>query len=166
MHQSQKERLKAKGWTTKEISHAERIMDSDEKRAKHAHIAKGLSDVLYWMSLLVLLVCNFIISLFLIPFMLMFNDLWLYLVVLTLGLVFGMLFNTLIRSIEHLERKHHLFAAVFIPIVGLIDFAVVVVVANRVADLIGTYVHNNAILTAVVFVGAFMAPYIYTLLKS
>ncbi|MFH1591386.1 MAG: hypothetical protein ABIC95_05670 [archaeon] len=118
------------------------------------------SRILYWMTLLVMTLCNLVVAIILIPILLAVRGIFVIVVVGSLGLVFGMIFNHLIRDIEHLEKKHHFFAGVFLPAISIIDLFVTVSVANRFAALINIDIQQEPFFITLVFVAAFMLPYV------
>jgi hypothetical protein len=148
------ERLKKKGWTKREIDKTLKIVEKAKKN-KHPTI-KFLDSLVYWIALIAAIVGNFIISLSLIPFLLFLNPLQLYAVVVTIGIAFGLLFELLIRSITYLKTGHHLFFGFLIPIIAIINFFIVTIVADYL--FLGRSTHNPFIV-AVVYAAAFIAPY-------
>ena len=111
---------------------------------------------------MVLTIANFMISVILIPFLLVMQDIYLYAVVVVLGLVFGFIFNFLITDIEHLETRHHVFAGTFIPLIGIIDIFIMITISNDIARVFKLMTHSNALYVAIVYVVSFMLPYIIT----
>ncbi|MBN1157391.1 hypothetical protein JXA85_07240 [Candidatus Woesearchaeota archaeon] len=129
---------------------------------KRSQIPKEMNKIVYWMSLLVLTISNFFIAVVLIPFLLALSPLQLYLIVMLLGGIMGMIFNHLIKDIEHIEIRHHLFAAFFIPLIGVIDLFIVVNLANRIAKVLLITVQTDALSVSLVFVASFLFPYVVT----
>lgn len=135
-------------------------------KEKKVEYAKHGSNILYWMSLLVLTICNFFIAIILIPLLIFINQAQLYLIVVALGLVFGFFFNLLIHDIEHLERKHHLFAILFIPLVVIIDLFIVINISNNIATIFGISTKQSPLIVSCVYVLVFLIPYIFTRAKK
>lgn len=124
------------------------------------------SKVLYWTTLLVMTICNFVVAIIVLPMLLVLNGLFILAVIFVIGLIFGMIFNHLVRDISHLERHHHFFAAVFIPALGIIDLVVSVNVANRLGQVIEISNQQDPFLISLVFVVGFMLPYVISGIKS
>ncbi len=122
--------------------------------------------IIYWTSLLVLLVCNFVISIVLVPFMLVLGDFKFYLLVMLLGLIFGFLFSILINDIEHIELKHHAFAIILIPVVAVINIFVMVGLANGFARVLRIYTYHNPALPALLYSIVFVLPYVISIVKN
>lgn len=155
-----KHRLKSRGWSEDEIDKVVHTLYDDEKRAKHHTYSFYANRILYWTSLLVLLICNFAISMFLIPFLLVLKTTFVFVIVAVLGLIFGFLFNLLVTDIEHLEKKHHFFAAIFIPLVSIVNVFIMVSLSNAVATFFNMFLHHNPFTLGIVYVVAFLAPYL------
>jgi hypothetical protein len=108
------DRLEKRGWERKEIIKAVGIIRNAKQKKTH-HF---LSERVYWFLLLIITVGNFAIMLGIIPALMVLRGWFLYFIIILLGLMFGLLFELVIRTIEHLERKHHLLLALFIPFVA------------------------------------------------
>ncbi|MCP3686215.1 MAG: hypothetical protein GY861_26510 [bacterium] len=129
-------------------------------RRTHSEISKSTSELLYWITLLVLLICNFLVALVLMPFLLATTRFELYIVIIILGLFFGFLFNLLITNIENLEKKHHVIAAIFIPLIAVIDLHIIIKAVNKIAYILQLPIHQNAVVVASVYVIALLTPYL------
>ncbi|MCH8328870.1 MAG: hypothetical protein IIB81_00580 [Nanoarchaeota archaeon] len=150
-----KNRLIEKGWNKRDVSKTIKIIERAKKN-KHPQI-KILDKFVYWFSLLIAIIGNLIISISLIPVLLALKGLQLYLVIITLGLAFGLLFELLIRSIEHLETKHHILLGIMIPVIAVINF---IIISNNMKKLIGIENPQNPIIVGSVYAITFILPYI------
>lgn len=147
--------LLEKGWKRKDIESAVRII-RHAKKHKHPKI-KLLDKAVYWISLAVAITGNFIISLALIPFLLALSGFSLFLFIIALGISFGLLFELLVRGIENLEAKHHLFLGIVIPIVALLNF---VIISDNLKKLIGVESPHDPVIVGAVYSVSFILPYI------
>jgi hypothetical protein len=147
--------LVEKGWKKSNINNALKIIEK-AKKSKHPQI-KILDKFVYWFSLLIAVIGNLIISISLIPVLLVLKGPLLYIVVITLGISFGLLFELLIRGIEDLETKHHLLLSIAIPIIAVINF---IIVSNNMKTLIGIESQQNPVIVGAVYTIAFMLPYL------
>lgn len=161
-----REKMLKRGWTEGEVKKTLEMMRSPEKVEKHLPIKKELQAMLYWSVLLVLVICNFVVSIVLIPFLLVLTSVELNLITLVLGLIFGLFFNLIIRDIEHLEKKHHLVAAIFIPVIAALNIFVMVSVAQRLAVITKVGVTQNPIPISIIYVAAFLLPYLITTIRG
>jgi len=149
-----KNRLIEKGWSKKDIIKTINIIEKAKKN-KHSKI-KLLDKLVYWISLAVAIGGNFIIAVALMPELITLNGFQLYLVIITLGISFGLLFEILIRTIEHLKTKHHILLITIIPILAVINF---IIILNNTKKLIGIENPQNPILVGIVYAIAFILPY-------
>jgi len=157
-------RLKEKGWPEEDIKKAADIIER-RRREDKSRTYTSMNRVIYWSAIVVIVLGNFIISMFLIPFLLVLKKLSLDIVIVTIAFAFGLLFNLLVTDIEHVERKHHLFAVIMIPLIALINFIIMVNVADSLAEAMNlSVVRENPYFISALYVGAFILPYLYTLI--
>ena len=126
MAQPIEERLKEKGWSQSEIDKAAGILHGKEDPGK-IYFAKKMNPVVYWLTLIIAIVANMVISVVLIPFMLAVNSAaGLYSIVALLAVAFGFFFNLLLTDIENVDPKHHVIAGIFIPALAIINITIVI----------------------------------------
>lgn len=150
-----KNHLAEKGWSKKDINKTIKIIKR-AKRSKHSQI-KLLDMFVYWFSLFIAVIGNFIVSISLIPVLLALKGLQLYLVIFTLAFAFGLLFELLIRTMENLKAKHHLFLGITIPIIAVINF---ILISNNMKRLVGVESPQDPITVGAVYAISFILPYI------
>jgi len=160
MPKSLREKLKERGWKEEEIEHALSIMKPQEARS--AIFVNRMNPVLYWSSLVICIIGNFLIAVALIPFLLVLSTMQLYFVIIILAISFGAMFNLLINTIEALDPSHHVIAGVFIPALAVITIYVMVNVANRISFVLKSPIQQNPVIVSVAYVLAFIIPYAYT----
>ncbi len=146
-------RLAEKGWAKKDINKAIKIIER-AKKSKHPKI-KLLDKAVYWLSFLIAIIGNFIISVALVPFLLESNT-RLYLIVVILGVSFGLLFELLVRKIENLAAKHHIFLGIAIPVLAILNF---VIILNNMESLIGIAARYNPLSIGIIYSVSFIFPY-------
>ena len=147
--------LLEKGWKRKDIESAIKII-RHAKKHKHPKI-KLLDKAVYWISLVVAIAGNFVISIALMPFLLALSGLRLFLFITILGVSFGLLFELLVRGIENLEAKHHIFLGIIIPVITAINF---IMVSNNLKKLIGVESPQDPIIVGAVYSISFILPYV------
>ncbi len=132
---------------------------------KYTKYAKNSAKVVYWLALLVIVVLNFLIFLILLPIIQIIQNIQLYVIVGSIGLVFGLILNFLIRDIDHLEPKHHIFAVLFIPIISIINMALLLSFYQTINS---TVTGNNMgfVVAGVIYVLMCALPYVLSLLKK
>ncbi len=147
--------LKEKGWSGEEIRKAEAALEKTGKDEAH------FSLIVFWSALVVIIFANLVVSLVMIPFLIVLNQIVLYALIVILAGTIGFLYNFLITDIGYLKRKHHLWAGIIIPLLALANVAVMVLVSNRlITDLQVNNPPHNAWLAAVIFAAAFILPYV------
>jgi len=151
--------LTKRGWTKKEINDTLKIF-REAKNNKHPAI-KFLDKSVYWIALAAAILGNFIISVVLIPFLLTLKNFHLYLVIVTLGVAFGLLFELLIRSITHLETRHHLFFGFLIPVIAIVNVFVIAIYSKGLEKKLMIESAYNPLLVSVVYGVAFIVPYVF-----
>ncbi|MEK6845567.1 MAG: hypothetical protein AABY26_02315 [Nanoarchaeota archaeon] len=153
MKSHQREKLSAKGWSEKEIQHAEGIL---EKAEPHNVF---FSRMVFWTVVVVIILANLLVSFVLIPFLLFLSPAALYLTIVLLAGTMGFIYNFLITDIRHLEKKHHLLAGIIVPIIGLANLLIVVRVSNYILEGSPLAANaNNPWLIGVVFAAVFILP--------
>ena len=152
------ERLEKRGWSKKEISKAVGII-KNAKQNKPKDV-KFLDKRIYWILLVMIITANFAISFALIPILMALRGFILYFVIIILGIVFGLLFELVIRSIEHLEKKHHLTLAVLIPLIALLNIFVISNISNNLVKILNLTNIHNSIIIALIYASSFVLPYV------
>lgn len=133
---------------------------------KKESVKKIMSKIVYWLALLVTIIGNLIISAALIPFLIVMKDVQLYLIIIILGIAFGLLFDLLLRDIENIDFKHHVIAAIFIPGMAIVNLFIITNLANRLIEVLEVAnVKHNPIMISIVYIIAFMIPYLISRFK-
>ena len=154
--------LKRKGWSEDEVNKAEKIIQARKIQDK-SRTSVYTNRILYWTVIFVIIIGNFMISLMLVPFLLVFNKLAMDVLVVVVGFAFGALFNLLILDIEQVSKRHHLIAAIIIPVLALINISVMTTIANALNEVLRTStIRESPITVSVLYVVAFMLPYLWS----
>ncbi len=151
-------RLEKRGWSSKEIQKAVGIIGT-AKKIKTAE-SRFLEKRIYFVMLLLIIAANFAISVALIPVLMALKGAYLYFIIVVLGIAFGLLFELVIRSIEHLERKHHLVLAFFIPMAALINAVAISNMSNKFETAFGINNFHDPLLFGLIYAVSFVLPYI------
>jgi|SRR3989338_10316304 len=157
------EKLHEKGWEEEHIRKAKYILERDPQR----NYARKLNKFVYWTTLIIAIIGNFIVNFALVPVFISTN---IYLVIFTLILVggsFGFLFTVILHDLEMVDPKHHIIAGVFLPVFAGIVSYVTVTLSNDLAIASGSQilVTQNVILIPLIYVLAFTLPYFNSLKK-
>ena len=151
-------RLEKRGWSKKDISKTVEIIHN-AKQLKTQE-TRFLEKRIYWILLIVIIAANFAISVALIPVLMALSGMVVYIIILMLGIVFGLLFELVIRSIEHLEKRHYLSLAVLIPLIALANVFIISKISNSLSAALQLTNFHNSIIIALVYAVSFVLPYI------
>jgi len=151
--------LEEKGWETKDIEKAMNIMQNSP--TYNPKQASKLAGLLYWMLLILIIIGNLLLSVVLVPLLLVMKGVVLYIMVGSVALVWGLLFNVVLHDIEELDTKHHIVAGIFIPFIAIFNVYIIVNLSNQLQGILQiTNIEQNPIIIGVVYVGVFMLPFI------
>lgn len=158
-----RERLEQKGWSDEEINHALVVLQKAKENA-HPHIHL-LNRVVYWFALVLIIIGNVAFSLMILPLLLTVENISLYFIVVILAFSFGTMMSIVIRDIEHIDKKHHIVFFSVVPVIGIVNFFIVVNVANNnfVANVL--QVHHSPVLVALLYLFSFVTPYFFMVFK-
>ena len=151
-------RLEKRGWSKKEIVNAvEIIRNAKQSKGKDAIF---IEKCIYWILLIIAIAANFAISVALMPILMSLKGMFLYFIIITLGIAFGLLFELVIRSIEHLEKRHHQLLVIFIPLIALVNIFIISKISNNLTSTLGLANLHNTVTIAIVYAASFVLPYI------
>lgn len=155
------ERLAQQGWSKSEIMQAAQILHGKEDPGK-IYFQKQMNPVVYWLTLIIAIVANMVVSVVLIPFLITVKSaVALYGIIALLALAFGFFFNLLLTDIENVDPRHHVIAGLFIPALSIITIFIVINITSALDQVFfGTQFGQNAIAIGVVYVVSFVAPYL------
>jgi hypothetical protein len=128
---------------------------------KYLHYHKRGARLHYIMFLAMLTIFNFLTFLALVPLMMVIKSNLLILILAGIGLAYGMVYLYLIRDVEHLQPKHHLFAAFYIPMIAIINIVLLFLI-GRLLQAGGDYEYPLLIYASAVYVIMFLLPFAIT----
>jgi hypothetical protein len=134
-----------------------------EDRSAHA-TSFATNRFLYWSGLLFLTVMNFVIAFILLPLTLLLHGWTPYVLVIVFGLLFGVIFDFLIKDLEHLEKRHHLFAAIVIPVISIVDLFLIQSIAKSISVVLNIKLAQNPMIAGSLYLLAFLGPFTYSYL--
>ncbi len=135
------------------------------KEDRSAHVTSFATNrFLYWSGLLFLTVMNFVIAFILLPLTVLLRGWSTYVLVTVFGLLFGVIFDFLIKDLEHLERRHHLFAAIVIPIISIVDLFLIQSIARSLSSVLKIPLTQNPLIAGSLYLLAFLGPFTYSYL--
>ena len=151
-------RLEKKGWKRNEIIKAVGII----QKAKHNKTRENLflEKRIYWVLLVLIITANFAIAVAMMPLLVALKDFSLYIAIIALGIMFGLAFELVIRSIGHLEKKHHLALAAIIPVTAVANAFLMARFSNRISLAFGSQNFHEPVAVSLVYGVFFALPYI------
>ena len=151
-------RLEAKGWSKKDIIEAVDIIKNAKENKTKASLF--LEKKIYWILLVIISVANFAIAVALIPILIALNGFVLYAIIIIIGVVFGLIFEIVIRSMEHLEKKHHIFLVLLIPSIALVNVFFMASMSNTLSKILSLRNIQNQTIISLIYAASFVLPYI------
>lgn len=145
-----------KKWTESKLEKSEIILSAVEPQEPF------FSRIVFWSAIFVIVLGNLIMSIALVPFLTVLNRWFLDVIIITLALVMGTLFDFLITNTGHLERHHHILALVILPLIAVINIIFVVTMSNQlIAGIQIANPRHNPWLIGILYGAAFVLPYIF-----
>ncbi len=151
------ESLRAKGWSTRDIQEAIRILNEAPKH-KNSSILM-LDGAVYWIALLLMIIGNIVISIILIPTLMVLTTVSLYIIVIVIASAFGTMFNLLLRETENIQGRR-IIAGLFIPALALINVYYITVVSNAITKNFRIQNVHDPIVFGGIYAICFLLPYI------
>jgi hypothetical protein len=152
------DRLEKKGWSRKEII---RALESIKKAKRNkANDIIFIEKRIFWVLIAVILAANFAVSVALLPILVVLNGFMLYFSIAVIGIVFGLLFELVIRGMEHLEKLHHSILAVLIPATALVNIFFISATSNSIAKALELVNSHNPVIVATTYSVFYTLPYI------
>ena len=166
-----KKTVKSTQKETKAYSKHQFILETEARiEEKQAQKKDSIEKKMHWFvsvtSMVILVLINFVGALLLVPFLLFFKDTAQYAIILLFAIGFGFLFNMIIHSFEHLGDKHHLIAGVVVPAFALVDVVILFTILQKAVAKFKIPAEYNYTLIVVLFVVAFLVPYLFDILRG
>jgi hypothetical protein len=160
-----KKTLEEKGWETKDIEKAMNIMENSPTYNKEKESKIGA--ILYWMTLFLIIIGNLLLSVVLVPILLVMTGFTLYLMVASVALVWGLLFNVVLRDIQEINTSQHIIAEIFIPFIAIFNVYIIANLASGVEKVLKlSQLNQNPAIIGGIYVFAFMLPFLFTRIKD
>ncbi len=130
------------------------------------NIEKKMEHFVSMTAMLLLIFTNLIGAIILIPFLLFFEGIAQYAIVAVFATGFGMIFNFMIHSIEHLGDKHHIIAGIVVPFFALMDIIILFSLLEKIVKTLSLTATYNYTFIVITFVVAFLVPYIIDVFRG
>lgn len=124
------------------------------------HISHA-NRVVYWISLLVLTIATFFITLLIAPLAIFVNKLLAYFTTLFLGLLFGFIYAFIVIDLQHLDKKHHMFLSIYIPLVAVFAIYLIITIMKNISTLFYMPFKAHPVGVSFFFLFSFILPYLF-----
>lgn len=114
-------KLKKRGWSDSEIEDLKKVMESGKSSGasrKFSQKDKAFQAHIYWSLIIIFMIANILLVVSLMPAVFIFSQKYLIFLMSFIGFSFGFVLNILIRDLNQIDKKHHLVASIFFPIVS------------------------------------------------
>ena len=119
----------------------------------------GGSEFMYHISLLLLLLTNFVTVFLLLPVFLFLKGFELYVVLALFSVFMGIIFNYLLHEIHHFGEKHHVIISILVPAMALFDMVLLIRAIDKLDLLFNLHLNYNPVTIVLVFIIMFLVPY-------
>ena len=159
------------GNTTQRAEKSPQIMQSEiaimqSIAQKKSGVEQKMQHFVAMTAMLLLIFTNILGAVLLIPFLLFFEGNAQYAIVGMFAIGFGLIFNFMIHSIEHLGDRHHLIAGIVVPTFALLDLIILFTLLEKIKEVLKVQTEYNYGLIIVLFVVAFLVPYIIDIVRG
>ena len=127
---------------------------------------RGSGLVLYWLTLLVLVILNMFSAFAVAVLQLALSDNKLLFIVAAIGFFFGYVTNRLVSHVDNLELKHHFFARLLVPAAAILNLLVVSAAANAFAASLQIQPVHSPVAIAAAYGIAFAVPSLFALSRA
>jgi hypothetical protein len=156
-------RMREKGWTDDELAHAQSVFTNSENKKSTRH--KVLDAFVLWGVFIVMVLGNFFALFALMPFFVIFPNLMLYSLAALIGFTFGLLYEILLRDIQHtFHGHHHAFAFILVPYLAIVGAILILGYASTHMPNLFLY-SRHPVLIGFCYVIGFLIPYLVMLYK-
>ncbi len=143
------------------------LLHNVKKNDYYKEHSKAMREMVYWISCLIMIVLNVFVAFAMVPILLVMTGFSLYLILAVLGTLVGIIFGHLIGNIEMLEKKHHIFAAILIPFLAVLNIVLISNLTNKIITLFSLNSNtNNPVILSIYFTVFLILPYIIKIIKK
>lgn len=149
--------LENKGWQPHHIERAVAVLQSSASVKPEG--VRMLDALIYWIALALAILGNFSLSIALIPVLLAFNDIALFVSTAIAAVLFGTVLDFILKEIEHLRKSHLIIPELFIPTIALINVYIITNLSNDVAVLLKLPTTHNPVTVSLIYMFCFIIPH-------
>ncbi len=165
MHSSKHllQKMKEKGWSEEELEHARLIFL--QNRHKHSIFHPKYDFFMHWALFGIFLICNLVVFLKMLPLIIILNNPISYFFLAMLGFGLGAIFDLVVSDLNHLEKHHHFFISLIIPVMTIFLFIVSMYIIQQNYPFLSTLIIHPLSLS-LTYAVCFMLPYYFRQIRS
>jgi hypothetical protein len=145
-----------KGWSTKEIDKASKIIEEAEN--KKITGIKLIESSVYWTLLFLLIIATVVCSAFLTPFIFAIRSQFIIVITAVLGFIFGTMFSILIADINKNQKNKNL--VLTLAFSGVINAGLIINFAADFSTRSGLPLTHNPYIIAGIYLFSYLTPHI------
>ncbi len=130
------------------------------KNFKESKPQKFVRNHVLWILIFAMIAANFAVSIALIPAIISIKGENLFLILAITGIFFGLLFELVIRSVEHFDKRHHIFLGIIMPLIAIANFLFITRMASSISLSLDLGELSSPILIPIIYAISFTLPYI------
>lgn len=151
------DKLRAKGWSEEEISHAKGILNKAEENKRPR--TKALEEMVEWSVLIIIVLASIAGAWLIEPLLLVLNQVGALIAIGILGLFFGLFASVIIKQIEDIETHHHLIISLTIPILAIVTSVIITKKVQIVIEAAHLGFNHNPYWLGIVYTICTLIPY-------
>ncbi len=150
--------LLKRGWTAREIEQAMRILQ--EAPGKRSTLGYFLDVVISWLAFFVILIGSFVISVFLIPYIMLVPNYYLFPGIFFVALTFGALFSLITWDVQKIEETPRFNVGLYFFFVAIINITIINALCFDLARQLNfNWPMMKFVWIGISYVAGFMLPY-------
>ncbi|MEM1988593.1 MAG: hypothetical protein QXS41_02015 [Candidatus Woesearchaeota archaeon] len=151
--------LKARGWSEEEINKVVEMYNKTSENKRFTMI------IVYWLSLLVTIITNFLLTAAIVLFLITLPIILIYILVIFIALGFGTLLLIVLKDIRTLDPEHYVLISIFFPTIAFVNVFIITTVATILKTSLNL-VMPDPLIVSLVYVYSFSMPYLINLIKE
>ncbi len=155
--------MKDDKWDEKEIKKVAGILLRAENNK--GHFVRFLDEIIHWLLILIILLGNVILSGFVVIVSGIIHGLWFYVILALIALLFGLLIDLQLTDISKLSKEKHDISRFFLPILMIINIAVLLGMRYIFEFFTEIDITFNALIVGLIYAVFFLLPHLSTMMR-
>jgi hypothetical protein len=149
--------ISKKRWDKDEIKKVAEILLKAEKNK--GHFVRFLDEIIHWLVILLIILINLILSIFIVLISGFVRSSYIYLIIATVAVSFGLLIDIQLKDIEKIDKKKHLFARIMLIVLATLNIVLIIGIHNTIQFFTQKIFPLNSVAAAIVYGIFFLAPH-------